>query len=611
METSSETEFSPDSLNIGAGSTAVLSMAGISSNIQPDYELVGYTNKGIPVFSSSKLAKSRELRSGTIFLHTVAAKVFFFNVLKKADFEALEAVAKNSSSPTIIKDLDKKALEKSAKNFIGQFLSAAKTSSKSAIGVQTGLKVFSVWGLISPAQKSLLIALAGIQCHLTSEGGPVCDLKIIDSKDEIVTVREALAILEKKINAYSLLKNYKQFRFLYRIVNGKEANNVNALADFAVLHNVLGSGPKGAAIPLITEDKLAKAQGFPMPQYGVGAVGFNAPDIKSTPKGYVKSVKSPGGIIIVPQANASTSLGAVSQNSGSLLGTNSGTVGMSSGSVELYKKWNKEKYPKQNNGALGGSQFIGALKRLITEQGTLLGALVDHTLYETAENYEGSNERSEKGFRYVACVSLSALRIIVTGEVNSKINNEDEILNFLEVPSVISEANFAKLAVNLRGYYANQKVASKASAFQLSNQAYAEHRIDESTIISMQEVFNMVYEPNGFSIAKKILYGKVLGEKVSEDEEKDTITKNTMENAPLPADPKQKTERSKEDIRARNKAMFNNGNQPPGQPQQGQQPMQPPAQIQGQSPITPPPLQAMPQQPAPQDFSPDPNQTTF
>ena len=68
--------------------------------------------------------------------------------------------------------------------------------------------------------------------------------------------------------------------------------------------------------------------------------------------------------------------------------------------------------------------------------------------------------------------------------------------------------NFTKVTTNLRSVYAQAGIKSKSDAYQLSNQMYAEGRISETDMVTMQQSFNMIYDDNGLQTAQALLGGR-------------------------------------------------------------------------------------------------------
>ena len=82
-----------------------------------------------------------------------------------------------------------------------------------------------------------------------------------------------------------------------------------------------------------------------------------------------------------------------------------------------------------------------------------------------------------------------------------------------------SQENYAKAMENLRAQYAKAGIKSKADAYQLINQGYAEGRFDDTDLVTMQQAANMVFDQNSYGMAQKLMAGRNAGIEVAATEE--------------------------------------------------------------------------------------------
>lgn len=75
----------------------------------------------------------------------------------------------------------------------------------------------------------------------------------------------------------------------------------------------------------------------------------------------------------------------------------------------------------------------------------------------------------------------------------------------------MSQENFYKVVDNLRANYAKAGIKSKADAYQLANQGFAEGRWDETDLVSMHQSINMIFDDNGYETAQKLMSGRAPG----------------------------------------------------------------------------------------------------
>lgn len=90
-----------------------------------------------------------------------------------------------------------------------------------------------------------------------------------------------------------------------------------------------------------------------------------------------------------------------------------------------------------------------------------------------------------------------------------------------------SQGNFQKTMDNFKSMFAQQGIKSKADAYQLINQGYAEHRFNDTEMASMQQAANMVFDPNGYGNAQKLMSGRQRG----------VETATSQKNTPNPVQP--------------------------------------------------------------------------
>lgn len=81
-----------------------------------------------------------------------------------------------------------------------------------------------------------------------------------------------------------------------------------------------------------------------------------------------------------------------------------------------------------------------------------------------------------------------------------------------------TEDNFAKLRDRYRGVFSKKGITSKQDAYQLANEMYAQGRIDETDLVSMQHMFNAVYDNNGYEQAKNLMAGRHRGIEVADQD---------------------------------------------------------------------------------------------
>lgn len=515
----------------------VLAMAGVYLSPAPGTQPAGVSKTGAAVFVATTLASSDNTQAGAGLGHALAAFVNPFKVLSKKEKDELDRLSATSSNPKLIAVLDKAHQERKGEEFAATFIKALGRVTSDKLAVIISIKLYDHWGVISPAQKSLSIMAAAIQTHKTAQGGAVCDLVIVSGHGMIFTVRDALNLVQQGKNPYPLVANWDQFYRLTKVYNDKPT--VEGMLDFAVSHNMLGKGVTDAAVPQVSKEGIERSGSKPAPQYGVGALA--APSGAVPPDGYTTVAEMPGGNVIVPERNGATAVGAVS---GSLVGTKAGVQGISGDAAGVYAKWDKRDAKARDKGATGGSSLVAGLNDLSKTNPYLYSAMIAFLARYSYGKIDASNPAA-----YLASLAGISLARIVSGKAEDKADSEGVAI--AQSVQTGSPADFAKMQINIRAMYANFGVSSKADAFQLSNQAFSEGRINESDLVAMQQIYDVVYDNASFGILGKLLEGRAKGLEVAK---MDCYFKNTM-------DTKDNTDYSMPtgvtvDVRSKNRAKY-------------------------------------------------------
>jgi hypothetical protein len=259
----------------------ILAMAGVFSSPGQGRRPAGNSKMGQAVFISQNLAGSSDIRAGAALLHALRAFVEPFNVLNKKDKESFDALIKTSSNKSLIDALDNEHLKRNGESFSVTLIKAIGALTSRTLAVVTALKIYDHWGVMSVAQKSVVIAAMGVQLHKTDKDGAVCDLKIVEGPGQDFTVRDALNMVQAGKNPYPLIYNWSQVYELARVYNDNPS--IESIEDFAASHKLLSGGVKDSAVKV---NKEAIGNAKPSPQYGVGALAL--PAGSAAPKGTEK-----------------------------------------------------------------------------------------------------------------------------------------------------------------------------------------------------------------------------------------------------------------------------------------------------------------------------------
>lgn len=495
------------------GSQAALEASGVFNEPGPGRRAAGFARNGQQVFVLTALANSGDKNAGESLAHAYAATMIPFGIFGRKEHQYLSYLIAATKSERLLKVLDGLYDDRDGESFGATILKAVKTGHRHALGVVIAVRIYNNWGIMSPAMKAMSIAMLGAQSYLVEPGKSLCDLRIIDGKNQVITSGDVLTMLSKGKNPYGLVENWNQLRNLTRIYT--DDPSVEAVIDFAEAHNLLSKAPNDSAVPGVSKKQILQEGGKPVPQYGVGAI--SAPKGKPVPRGYSKTVDTEDAQLMSPTANAKSAQGALQ---GSLVGTKAGTQGISAGAVGVYKNWKTDEKSAIDKGVEGGSALISGLTRLKDANSYLYGALVAFLTH-----YAGANKvPSATAVEYAASLSGIALARLISGRKDYSTDSEG-----VKVTSALAsnEPNdFAKVQTELRALYASFRISSRADAYQLSNQAYAENRINETDLVSMHEVFDIIYGDNGLAATQRLMNGKNRGMEIARD--KSAPPKNTM-----------------------------------------------------------------------------------
>jgi len=112
-------------------------------------------------------------------------------------------------------------------------------------------------------------------------------------------------------------------------------------------------------------------------------------------------------------------------------------------------------------------------------------------------------------------VGIAITRMLTGGkgrnidQVGSQLGNA--MLGNIGYGKEFSPENFSKLTSNMRAVYAQSGIKSKADAYQLINQGFAEGRWTESDTVGMHMAANMAFDRDGYDSASKLMAGRFTG----------------------------------------------------------------------------------------------------
>jgi hypothetical protein len=483
--------------------------------------------------------------------------------------------------------------------------------------------LFANWGNMSPGQKSIGLATAGIKGFSTAAGKNLMETPIITAKGSLpgLNVGQAVQLLGLGINSYSLIKNWDQMNGVAKLVSG--SGEVSQMINTAHSFGLIGKGTQGAQV-LTSAAEISNAGFSVAPSMGVGAI--QGPVGSTLPNGYVAVVNDGATITAVPKGlemsaqafselstNAINSTqtpaeifargGASSTSEGSSLAATNpmlsnvsgalGAVGFVAGAKQVIDGWGMGGQKGRLNGAIGGTAMAAGLyamgassmmsgtllaaaatgpaapfvlagvvvasilsnaiatgkpvaqnerdavrdafrkNGLITKDSVTLanGSLADIGMDGNTGTHEardpsmltkdGGKGRSLYAYEcdytndldFAANMGTQSLATLLAG---GKAKNVDQIGGQLGNAAIsqigfgkdMTKENFETMSANVRAMYAKSGITSKKDAYAISNQAFSEGRINETQLVTMQQSFNMLFDPNGYAQATNLLSGR-------------------------------------------------------------------------------------------------------
>lgn len=561
-------------------STGVLRSAGFSYTPDPAGSNVpaGVDKAGKPVYVNKTLAQSTDTSAGSRVAGAVKQILDPTGVFSREDATTMDKIIQASKDAALIAQLTAQAQAGDKKGFINTLLGAVKQPTIEAItkdpksqdGLNTAFtayQLFSNWDRMSPAQKSISIASLGIQGYKFASGENLAAKHIITPSkgNPGLTVGQGLQLFQAGYNVYSLVDNWDQYNTLSKIAG--TTGSAASVANLAQQFGLLGAGTNGAAVAGVTPAVLAQAGATAAPSYGVGAISVASE--AALPSGYTAIASEGGKVIGIPSANAGSA--AVPNTFAGTLTNIAGGAAIAAGAYQIYKGWGTGGEKGALNGALGGSAMAAGLYTLGATNPFLLGGIVAASalsgLIKTGK-HEGQVKRDAvrsrfqdigligkdynvtladgstydigvdgrgnmRGDRYAydvdyendlafsAAMGGIALSRLVSGGTATETDQMGGYLGNAAISNISSKEftpeNYNKAMQNMRAMYAQAGVSSKEIAYQLANQAYAEGRIDEFALTQAHQAANMIFDPNSFEMAQRLMSGRNQGVQAAQE----------------------------------------------------------------------------------------------
>lgn len=464
---------------------AILKSVGIGKVPDPTTVQVGADFRGDPVYSSAQLANNKDPSAGKNIAETSGLALGAMGAF--ADFDEATKfldISNRAQNPDVHAMLDKAKTNQDPKSF-----TEALGGDKSLIEY-TGYKLYENWNNLSPAQKSIAIAGAGIQGYKFNDGKTFREKKLTPEIPGVPSMDAAqgLALAGRGVNVAPATRKWNQLSALQEtFYNPKTAvgivENMNSLG-------LLGHGMDGRAVP-IDETQMANQKMQPEPHFGIGAATI--PAGQGAPSGYTILGQYNGRSIVIPTSNKGSAI------------LNAPDVASES-AAKIYQAWKSDGPVKQDRGVAGGSALAAGLDGMQSTNPYSLGAVLT---YASLQNTPPPKEYGDlEHFSYITGVSLQRL-------VNGNTKADEKGKELVEMGE-FTEDGFLSSMKKMRAAYAKQGVSSREIGYQLANQGYAEGRFDESQTVALHRSLDLVFNSDAFNLAQKLRTGKNKGLEILE-----------------------------------------------------------------------------------------------
>ena len=160
-------------------------------------------------------------------------------------------------------------------------------------------------------------------------------------------------------------------------------------------------------------------------------------------------------------------------------------------------------------------------KHSITDPSRLVGDAKPKDLNSYDTDYTNDMDYAS-GMAGIALGRLVVGGIHTAGDqVGSQLGNA--MLGSVGYGKPMTAENYKTVMQNARATYAQAGIKSKADAYQLANQGYAEGRFSESDTVAIHQAINMVFDDKGsYETAQKLMAGRFRGVEVAHENSKAT-----------------------------------------------------------------------------------------
>ena len=540
--------------------STVLSQMGLTSTPTQNAIPLATMANGTTLYSEPNIAASQDVNTGKNIVNNLTKAIEPFGALNPKEMESLSGLGNKVSDTKLISKLDGLMKNGDTSGFVDTFLKqngkkgvASVTPDEVSQGGESSLHAYDaheisqVWNKLSPAQKSLALSSTAIKGHTTETGESIWTKELpgtgINGTPSL-KMGQAMGLISKGVNAYGLAKGWQQISDVAYLSSG--GNSPPQMIKTAMEHGLLGGGTTGAASP-VNEAEVA-SQGWALnPAIGVGAITSSKG--ASIPKGYVKVPMGGDSQLAVPESLIDT-VKPYFEVAGAAKNGDVSALKVGDGAKGIYTSWSKEGKAKEAASTLGGSGALAGILKLTKTNPQLGGGILTASTFKNLSGKGADVSKADLAgptatFKKVGLLNKNGdvtlpdgttypLNATVPLDLNkpshfvagmagvslSRLVNGDKGLNvdlagaklgeiaLSNIPTSGGKTGAVKaLQSNLKSLYSNAGIKSKVEAYALSNQAYAEGRINEGDLVSAQKAASFIYDANGSQAIAPLMSG--------------------------------------------------------------------------------------------------------
>lgn len=539
------------------GSNVVLSSAGLTNTNIPGTQYIGSNYVGAPVYSAPAMLNLTDTRAGAVAPMVQQGILDTIGVLGGDIASKLTTLGKEAASEDNLSELDTAHQDGDFSSFAGTILGVTGKDSLESIkknkdvdgmtAAYTAYQLFQNWGQMSPGQKSIAVSALGLQNFKDSKGEKVTE-KVIPATEgtnyNSMKVKDAYNLLKRGINVAPLVSNWELINDIHSLTGGH--SEPEDIGDMAQGMGLLGNGKLGQAVKDVDAKSLSSKGWAASPHHGVGAITGGMGAIM--PNDYTEISRGNGKRIAAPKVSVPTV--ASGDTSGNLLNTAAGHGGVSDTAQKVYSGWEEAHTRKANNGTVGGSATVSSLYGMSRTNPVLFASTIAATMVDPKNRKAGYKSDG----KYLAYLGATSLGRLVEG-TKQPTNVNKYLREVGTVATNIDPQNFEKTASALRSVYSKNGIKSKADAYGLANQAFAEGRINAADLVGMQKTFNAIFDKGGIAVARKLCIGRDKGVELAKKKGSATGLSKLKKMDVVPKMPKAAV-LDKEGMRARNRSRY-------------------------------------------------------